>query len=55
MPAMRRDGGGRVAAFLALGAMLLAGGFLYQRYSGAVKEFLFAPSDSGEPREEEKS
>lgn len=31
----------RVIAFLALGALLVAGGFLYQRHSSAVREFLF--------------
>ena len=35
------DQGYRVAAFLILGAMLLAGGFLYQRYRIAIDEFLF--------------
>lgn len=31
----------RVIAFLALGTLLVAGGFLYQRHSSAVREFLF--------------
>ena len=31
----------RVIAFIALGLILLAGGFLYQRYSQAVRGFLF--------------
>ncbi|MFQ6027161.1 MAG: DUF2339 domain-containing protein [Dehalococcoidia bacterium] len=31
----------RVAAFLGLGALLVAGGFLYQRYSSAIRGFLF--------------
>ena len=33
--------GYRVAAFLSLGGILLIGGYLYQRYSGVIKEFLF--------------
>ena len=33
--------GYRVAAFLSLGAILLAGGFFYQRYSTAIRGFLF--------------
>ena len=33
--------GYRVAAFLSLGAILLVGGFLYQRYSTVIKGFLF--------------
>ena len=33
--------GYRVAAFLALGGLLLIGGFLYQRYSTAIRGFLF--------------
>ena len=41
--------GYRVAAFLCLGALLLAGGFLYQRYQEAIRGFLF------EPRSEEES
>ena len=41
--------GYRVAAFLCLGALLLAGGFLYQRYQEAIRGFLF------EPRGEEES
>ncbi len=36
--------GYRVAAFLVLGVILLAGGFLYQRYGGAIKGFLFETS-----------
>ena len=31
----------RVAAFMSLGAIMLVAGFLYQRYSAAIKEFLF--------------
>jgi uncharacterized membrane protein len=31
----------RVAAFLGLGALLLAGGYLYQRYTSAIRGFLF--------------
>ena len=34
------DQGYRVAAFIGLGALLLAGGFLYQRYSRAIRGFL---------------
>ena len=30
----------RVAAFIGLGAMLLAGGFLYQRYRRLIRGFL---------------
>ncbi len=30
----------RVAAFIGLGALLVAGGFLYQRYSRVIREFL---------------
>ena len=33
--------GYRVAAFMCLGALLLAGGFLYQRYQEAIRGFLF--------------
>jgi len=33
--------GYRVAAFLSLGALLLVGGFLYQRYSTFIRGFLF--------------
>ena len=33
--------GYRVAAFLSLGGLLLVSGFLYQRYSGVIKGFLF--------------
>ena len=36
--------GYRVAAFLSLGAILLAGGFLYQRYGEAIRGFLFEGS-----------
>jgi uncharacterized membrane protein len=32
--------GYRVAAFLSLGAILVAGGFLYQRFRGAIRGFL---------------
>jgi uncharacterized membrane protein len=32
--------GYRVAAFMSLGAILVAGGFLYQRFRGAIREFL---------------
>ena len=35
------DQGYRVAAFLSLGGILLAGGFLYQRYGEAIRGFLF--------------
>ena len=35
------EAGYRVAAFLVLGAILLIGGFLYPRYSAAIREFLF--------------
>ena len=38
--------GYRVAAFLCLGALLLAGGFLYQRYQEAIREFLFEARDA---------
>ena len=31
----------RVAAFLGLGALMLAGGYLYQRYTSAIRGFLF--------------
>jgi uncharacterized membrane protein len=34
----------RVAAFVILGVLLLATGFIYQRYSTAIKGFLFAKS-----------
>jgi uncharacterized membrane protein len=34
------DQGYRVAAFIILGAILLVGGFLYQRFRGAIREFL---------------
>jgi len=33
--------GYRVAAFLILGTILLAGGFLYQRFSVSIREYLF--------------
>ncbi len=39
--------GYRVAAFLCLGALLLAGGFLYQRYQEAIRGFLFEARDAG--------
>ena len=35
------DSGYRVAAFMTLGFLLVAGGYLYQRYESAVKGFLF--------------
>jgi uncharacterized membrane protein len=41
--------GYRVAAFMALGGILLVGGFLYQRYSAAFKGFLFEDQDE-EPK-----
>ena len=34
------DQGYRVAAFIGLGALLLAGGFLYQRFSRQIRGFL---------------
>ena len=34
------DQGYRVAAFLSLGGIMLAGGFLYQRYREAIRGFL---------------
>ena len=34
------DSGYRVGAFMGLGALLVAGGFLYQRYSRAIRGFL---------------
>jgi uncharacterized membrane protein len=34
------DQGYRVAAFLSLGAIMVAGGFLYQRFRGAIRGFL---------------
>lgn len=37
--------GYRVAAFLCLGALLVAGGFLYQRYREAIRGFLFEAGD----------
>ena len=40
--------GYRVAAFLCLGALLLAGGFLYQRYQEAIRGFLFEPREAPE-------
>ncbi len=40
--------GYRVAAFLCLGALLLAGGFLYQRYQEAIRGFLFEAGDEEE-------
>ena len=33
--------GFRVAAFMGLGGILLVGGFLYQRYTTAIRGFLF--------------
>ena len=39
------DSGYRVAAFMTLGFLLVAGGYLYQRYEGAVKGFLFETND----------
>ena len=33
--------GYRVAAFVGLGALMLAGGYLYQRYTSAIRGFLF--------------
>ena len=39
--------GYRVAAFMCLGALLLAGGFLYQRYQEAIREFLFEQRGDG--------
>ena len=39
--------GYRVAAFLCLGALLLAGGFLYQRYQEAIRGFLFEEREAG--------
>ena len=44
------DRGFRVAAFLGLGGLLLAGGLLYQRYGEAIRGFLFEER-SGEPRQ----
>jgi uncharacterized membrane protein len=41
------DQGYRVAAYFSLGFILLSGGFLYQRYSGAIKRFLFEEQASG--------
>jgi uncharacterized membrane protein len=38
--------GYRVAAYLSLGFMLLIGGFLYQRFGAAIKEFLFEEQTS---------
>jgi len=32
--------GYRVAAFMSLGAILVSGGFLYQRFRGAIRELL---------------
>ena len=32
--------GYRVAAFMSLGAILVAGGFLYQKFRGTIREFL---------------
>jgi hypothetical protein len=39
------DSGYRVAAFMSLGVLLVAGGYLYQRYEEAVKGFLFETDD----------
>ncbi|MDP7159838.1 MAG: DUF2339 domain-containing protein [Dehalococcoidia bacterium] len=39
------DSGYRVAAFMSLGLLLVAGGYLYQRYEEAVKGFLFEDDD----------
>lgn len=41
------DQGYRVAAFLSLGGILLAGGLLYQRYGEAIRGFLFEERPSG--------
>ncbi|MCH8310565.1 MAG: DUF2339 domain-containing protein [Chloroflexi bacterium] len=38
--------GYRVAAFLSLGGILLGGGFLYQRFSIAIKGFLFEDNET---------
>ena len=38
--------GYRVAAFLSLGGILLGGGFLYQRFSAAIKGFLFEDNET---------
>ena len=38
--------GYRVTAYLSLGVILLIGGFLYQRYGAAIKEFLFEEQTS---------
>ncbi len=43
--------GYRVAAFMCLGALLLAGGFLYQRYQEAIRGFLF---EQGEAETDDK-
>ena len=45
------DRGFRVAAFLSLGGLLLAGGLLYQRYGEAIRGFLFEERPGG-PHEE---
>ena len=39
--------GYRVAAYFSLGFILLSGGFLYQRYSEAIKRFLFEEQAGG--------
>ena len=39
------DSGYRVAAFMSLGLLLVAGGYLYQRYETAVRGFLFEDGD----------
>ena len=41
------DSGYRVAAFMSLGLLLVAGGYLYQRYESAVREFFFEADDDG--------
>ena len=45
------DRGFRVAAFLILGGLLLAGGLLYQRYGEAIRGFLFEERTGG-PRDD---
>ena len=46
------DRGFRVAAFLSLGGLLLAGGLLYQRYGEAIRGFLFEERSGGPPEED---
>lgn len=46
------DRGFRVAAFLILGGLLLAGGLLYQRYGEAIRGFLFEER-TGEPQQQD--